>query len=68
MCEIPDDRGDQHRENHGESCFGADLKNQFDWQQRNNPKGDSTSREQNSKEIEKPDQTTATGGTANGYR
>ena len=38
-AQVPQDRGDQQRKNHGESSAGAHLNNQFDRQQRDDRKG-----------------------------
>jgi len=37
-AEIPNDRRDQHRENHGKPRLGANLHNEFDRQQGTMPK------------------------------
>ena len=52
-AEIPDDRREQQREDHGEARAGADLQYQLDRQQRNDAERNRTAREDNSEEIEK---------------
>ncbi len=51
-AKIPDDRCDQHCEDHRKSGIGADLKDQFDRQQRNNSEGDRARRYENPEKIE----------------
>ena len=51
-AEVPDDGGDQQREDHGEAGLRADLQDQFDRQQRDDAEGDGAGRQQNAKEVE----------------
>ena len=59
-AEVPDDGGDEQREDHGEAGAGADLQDQLDRQQRDDAEGDGAGRHHHAEEIENPDQTTAT--------
>ena len=51
-AEIPDDRRDQQREDHGEAGAAADLQDQLDRQQRDDAERDRAAREQHAEEVE----------------
>ena len=51
-AEIPDDRRDEQRENHGEAGAAADLQNELDRQQRDDAEGDRAARDQNAEKVE----------------
>ena len=61
-AEVPDDRGDQQREDHREAGAGADLEDQFDRQQGEMAKATAAGRVSTPRKFQKPDQMTATGG------
>ncbi len=50
-AEVPDHRGDEQREHHGETGAGADLENEFDRQQRNDAEGDGATRGEHAEEV-----------------
>ncbi|MHC2524190.1 hypothetical protein ACVIEM_001275 [Rhizobium leguminosarum] len=52
-AQVPDDRGNQQRENHGKAGAGADLQDQFHRQQGQNAEGDGAARGQHAEEVEK---------------
>ena len=58
-AQIPDDRGDEQGEDHGESGLAAHLQNQFDRQQRDDGKRDRPLETITPKKLQKPDHTTA---------
>jgi hypothetical protein len=50
--EVPDDRGDQQREDHGESGAFADLEDQFYREKRDDGVGDGAGAEQDADEVQ----------------
>ena len=52
-AEIPDDRRDQQREDHGEARAAADLQDQLDRQQRDDAEGDRAGRGEHAQEVER---------------
>src|SRR5882724_10061237 len=50
--EVPNDRRDEQREHHREAGGTADLKDQLDRQQRDDPEGYGSARQQNAEEVE----------------
>ena len=67
--EIPEDRRDQQRKHHGEARAAADLQDQLDRQQRNDPEGDGAGGDQHAEEIEQCRTRRPPGSAAgNGYR
>ena len=63
-AEIPDDRGDQQREDHREARAAADLQNQLDRQQRNDAEATAPLEASTPRKFQKPDQTTAMCGSS----
>ena len=51
-AEIPDDRGDQQGEDHGEAGAGADIQDELDRQQRDDAEGDRARGKQHAEEVE----------------
>ncbi len=60
--EVPDDRRDQHGEDHGEARLRADLQDQFHGQQRDDAKATAPVEVKTPRKLKNPDQTTATSG------
>jgi hypothetical protein len=58
-AEVPEDRGNQQREDHGKAGAGADLQDQLHRQQRHDAEGDGAARGQTPRKLKKPDQMTA---------
>ncbi|MGY4361614.1 hypothetical protein ACVW0J_008107 [Bradyrhizobium sp. i1.7.7] len=50
--QVPDDRGDQECEHHGEAGAGADLEDQLDRQQRDDAERDRAGGQQHAEEVE----------------
>ena len=63
-AQVPDDGGDEQREDHGESGAAADLQDQLDRQQRDDAEGYRAGRSSTPRKFQKPDQTTAMWGSS----
>ena len=62
--EVPEDGGDEQREDHGEAGAFADLEDELDGQQRDDGEGDGAGAGEHADEVQMPDQTTAMWGSS----